>query len=423
VLPIRATSAEQRRRNAKKSISRAANMSDKGIFVYAWDLVDEGFAAVGARLRDAGADTVAMATSYHAGKFIRPHGHSGKVYFPDDGTIYFRHRPERYGRVQPIPHPMLEHVDPLVELAREAPDMALVGWTVCCHNTRLGQAHPELIARNAMGDGLIYSLNPAHPDVRHYIVTLAADLADRYELAALTLETPGWLPYAHGYHHEFALLPLDPWIDFYLGLCFAPATVTAARAAGIDADGLRHRVAARIEAWLGSDVAVGERAAEWVQADLVGDGELRAFLDWRCRCVADLVAEMRAALPAATALRVIPSVQRPTARCWIEGSDLAMLGAVADHLDVCFYEPSAAAVAADLFDVTQRLGGTAKLGAILRPTHPDLAGGGETAVAATTLKRAGLQGLSFYNYGHWRLGALDHVKAAFAVWDGQGEAL
>ncbi len=392
-------------------------MAKKAVFTYAWDLVDEGFADVAGRLRDAGADAIAMATSYHAGKFVRPHGVSGKVYFPDDGTIYFRHDPSRYGRVRPVPHPMLEHVDPLAELAKAAPDLARVGWTVCCHNTRLGQAHPDLVTRNAMGDGLIYSLNPAHPDVRHYLVALTSDLASRYELSALTLETPGWLPQAHGYHHEFALLPLDPWIDFYLGLCFAPETVAAARAAGIDAEGLCHRVAGRIEAWLAADVAPGERAREWLLADLVGDAELAAFLSWRCRVVAELVAEIKAGLPKATELRVIPSVQRPTARAWIEGSDLAMLAAAADGVEVCFYEPGAAAVAADLFDVRQRIGTDARLSAILRPSHPDLAGGAETAAAARLLKAGGVEGLAFYNYGHWRRSALDHVKAAFAIWD------
>jgi hypothetical protein len=392
-------------------------MRKKAIFVYAWDLVDEGVGTAADRLRAAGADSLAMATSYHAGKFVRPHGVSGKVYFPDDGTIYFRHRSQRYGRVQPVPHPMLEHVDPLAEIAKAAPDLGRVGWTVCCHNSRLGQMHPELVARNAMGDGLIYSLNPAHPDVRHYLVTLVADLAEHYALDALTLETPGWLGYAHGYHHEFALLPLDPWVDFYLGLCFAPESMAGAKAAGIDAEGLRRRVAGRIEAWLAADIAPGPRAAEWLQADLINDAELQAYLRWRCRVVADLVAEMRAAMPKATALHVIPSVQRPTAKCWIEGSDLALLAAAADGIDVCFYEPSAAAVRDDLFDVRQRIGPNARLSAILRPTHPDLAGGTETVAAARALKAGGVEGLAFYNYGHWRLAALDHVKAAFSFWD------
>ncbi len=392
-------------------------MSSKAVYLYAWDLVDEGAKAVTDQLRAAGADTFAMAASYHAGKFVRPHGHSGKVYFPDDGTIYFRHDPARYRRLRPIPHPMLEHVDPLAALAEAAPDMAMIAWTVCCHNSRLGQAHPELVTRNAVGDPLIYSLNPAHPEVREYLVALTSDLARRYELEAVTLETPGWLPFAHGYHHEFAMLPLDPWIELYLGLCFAPETIAAARAAGIDGESLRRRVARRIEAWLGDDIAPRERAADWVQADLATDGELVAYLHWRCRSVAALVAEIKAELPNGTELRVIPSVQRPTAKSWIEGSDLSLLAEVADRLEVCFYEPSAAAVRADLFDVRQRIGAEARLNAVLRPAHPDLAAGAETVPAVEALKTGGVEGLAFYAYGHWRLAALDHVKAGFAAWD------
>ena len=54
--------------------------------------------------------------------------------------------------------------------------------------------------------------------------------------------------------------------------------------------------------------------------------------------------------------------------------------------------------------------------AILRPTHPDLAGGSETLAAARALKAEGVTGLGFYNYGHWRLPALDRVREAFAFW-------
>ncbi len=114
-------------------------------------------------------------------------------------------------------------------------------------------------------------------------------------------------------------------------------------------------------------------------------------------------------------------MQRPSAKSWIEGSDLKLLGEAADRVEICFYEPSAAAIAADLFDVRQRLGDAARLNAILRPTHPDLAGGTETVAAARLLKAAGAEGLAFYNYGHWRLTALDHVRAAFAAWSAPEE--
>jgi hypothetical protein len=390
----------------------------RAIYVYAWDLADEGVGEVAGRLRGAGANTVALASSYHAGKFVRPHGLSGRVHFPEDGTIYFRHRPERYRRVQPLPNSLLRDMDPLAELAHTAPELRRVAWTVCCHNSRLGQAHPELVARTCFGDPLVYSLNPAHPEVREYVVALCGDLAESYELDALVLETPGWLPWEHGYHHEFQLLPLNEWMGVLLGLDFSEPTLEAARKAGIDAEPLRLRAAAALDSWLASDTTVdGERARDWLLGDIVAEPAWAAFLHWRCRCVADLVADVRAAVPNATEVRVIPSVQRPSARGWIEGSNLAMLAAACDRLEICAYEPAAAMVAADILDVRRRIGPDARLNAILRPTHPDLADGADIPAAVAALKAAGVEGLAFYNYGHWRLPALERVREAFEAWE------
>ena len=71
-------------------------MSYKAIYSYAWDLAETGVAAAAREFRDLGLDTVTIAGSYHAGKFMRPHGKQGKVYFPDDGTVYFNADPSRY---------------------------------------------------------------------------------------------------------------------------------------------------------------------------------------------------------------------------------------------------------------------------------------------------------------------------------------
>ena len=122
----------------------------------------------------------------------------------------------------------------MAELGKKAPDLGRVAWVVCCHNTPLGELHPDLTTRNAFGDPYPYSLCPAHPAVRDYVVNLCADLADRYDLAGVALETPGWLPYDHGFHHEFALVPLDRYAKSLLALCFAESTRHAAQ-------GRRHR--------------------------------------------------------------------------------------------------------------------------------------------------------------------------------------
>jgi hypothetical protein len=390
----------------------------RGLYAYAWDLADEGFAAVAGRVRDVGLNTVTLAAAYHAGKFLRPHGVGGKIYFPEDGTVYFRHNPGRYGRVRPLANSLLGELDPFEELARTAPDLARVGWVVCCHNSRLGTLHPDLTARNCFGDGYVYSLCSAHPEAREYVVNLCRDLAERHELAALVLETPGWLPFEHGYHHEFAMVPLNEWARVLLGLCFAPASIEGAEAAGIGAEALRRDACRKLEAWLSANLAVDEpRAAEMLLADLALEPDWSAFLRWRCRVVADLVREVRDAVPRRTEVWVIPSVQRPTAKGWVEGSDLRLLAEAADRLEICAYERSAAGVAADLFDVRLRVGDGARLNAILRPGHPDLADGAETAAAARALKAAGCEGLAFYNYGHLRLAALERAREALGAWE------
>ena len=109
--------------------------------------------------------------------------------------------------------------------------------------------------------------------------TWCADLADRYDLAGVALETPGWLPYDHGYHHEFALVPLDRFAKTLLALCFADGTRSAARAADIDADRLQARTRELLEQHLAADIAVPDAlAAEWLQALMVSEPGLRRLL-------------------------------------------------------------------------------------------------------------------------------------------------
>ena len=89
---------------------------------------------------------------------------------------------------------------------------------------------------------------------------------------------------------------------------------------------LKARVRADIESYLASDLDLPDDMAEafWL-ADVQNDGELSAFLRWRCEVVTSLVAEIRAAVRKDAAVAVIPSVARPTGGAWYEGTDLAAL--------------------------------------------------------------------------------------------------
>jgi len=249
--------------------------------------------------------------------------------------------------------------------------------------------------------------------VRDYVVNLCSDLARGYDLAAVVLEAPGWLPYDHGDRQRPVKVPLDRRAKTLLGLCFADATRRAARAAGIDADRLQARTREVLERYVAAAFEVPEAvAAEWWLSDVESDPQWAAFLDWRCRQVADLVADVKAALPAGTDLSVMPTVAGPADACRIEGSDLGILAAAADALEIPADQTSAGEARLDPRDVRQRAGDNAALNFILRPSHAGPGGGTETVAAVRTLNQVGLAGLAFYDYGHIRLANPGDVKAA-----------
>lgn len=387
-------------------------MSYKAIYTYAWDLAEAGVPAAVEEFRDLGLDTVTMAGSYHAGKFLRPHGKSGKVYFPEDGTVYFRHDPSRYGAIKPVANTILQSRDVLRELTTSG--MQVNVWLVLLHNSRLGMAHPNSVVRNAFGDPYYYNLCPSAPDARTYAIGLATDVTSAYPVAGISMEAPGFTPYNHGYHHEFALMKLNPWLENQLGLCFCEHCVAAAEKAGVDARRLKAQVADDIAAYLDSDIDTPPDMAEafW-RADIVANGDLRRYLDFRNDLVTSLVAEIRAAVRQDANVAVIPSVARPTGGAWYEGSDLPALARKAGIIEACFYEPSAMRVKADLFDIRRRLRGTgATLRGILRPSHPDLASKGEFLDAVAALREGGVDELAFYNWGHLRRANLQWIGEA-----------
>jgi hypothetical protein len=392
-------------------------MSYKAIYTYAWDLAEEGVDKAADQFLKLGLDTVTMAASYHAGKFLRPHGRSGKVYFPEDGTVYFHANPARYGAIKPVANRMLKERDVLRELT-DGKRMAVNVWLVVLHNTLLGSAHPEASVANAFGDRYIYSLCPAAPEARAYALGLAKDVTESYGVSGISLETPGFLPYAHGYHHEFALNMPNRWLDSLLGLCFCDHCVKGAQKAGIDALKLKAEVAQDIGDYLASDADFPADMAEafW-HADTLGGHQLGPFLLWRSGVVTSLVAEIRAGVRKDVNVAIIPSVARPTGGAWYEGSDLKALAEAAGIIEACFYEPAAARVKADLFDVKRRLRGKGKLRGILRPAYPDFAGEAEFMAAIEALVEGGVKELAFYNWGHLRGANVARIAKAMKLLD------
>ena len=92
---------------------------------------------------------------------------------------------------------------------------------------------------------------------------------------------------------------------------------------------------------------------------------------------------------------------------------MAALAGAAGGVEVCFYEPGVDRIMGDMLDVRRRIGDAGRIGAILRPGHPDLTDAGMVADAVAALARGGIHDVGFYNYGHLRASALDWIAGAF----------
>src|SRR5438034_4729126 len=111
-----------------------------GLWMYAWDLADEGVDRVMGWAADSGLTTLQIAGAYHAGWFIHPHNPAHRAYMPDDGCVYFYPAEALYENT--VLEPRVAAVCAETDWMRAAGErldrygLKLVSWTVCTHNTR-----------------------------------------------------------------------------------------------------------------------------------------------------------------------------------------------------------------------------------------------------------------------------------------------
>lgn len=380
----------------------------KSIYAFSWDVAERGIDNSVAEFKTLGLNSVTIAGSYHAGKFIHPRSKS-PIKFPEDGTVYFRTDPSLYGKIKPIHNSSIDNIDILQDLGRNE-DLSLNAWLVLLHNSNLGELNQNDCVKNAFGDTYHYNLCPSSPNAREYAIGLAKDVSTNYQIDGISIESPGFLPFVHGYHHEFNLVDPNSWLMNLFGLCFCDYCQQGSSKKGIKLTSLKDLVKTWITEYLGSEVNYPDDMAErfWL-ADIATNSELTAFMNWRCEVVTSLVKEIRAAVPKDINISVIPSIGRPTANAWYEGSNLPDLIKYADHLEICLYEPTLQRAMADFFDIKRRLRSAKGLRCILRPSYPDLTPSEVTSMV-NFLKVQGIDGISFYNWGFLRQSSLNYIR-------------
>ena len=384
------------------------------MWTYPWDVLDLGLETVVRDLRGrAGLNGINIASAYHAGRFFQPRSPKRKAYFPEDGTIYFQPDAKLWAgrRIVPKVADVIAEHDVLQDLiaARDRGGLSVACWTVCLHNMRLGLLHPDTCTRNAFGDLNYYSLCPSHPEVRAYVVTLVQDLTARYRPDIVQLESPGFMGYAHEFHHEKDGVGLTAEDDFLMSLCFCDACIAGAARSGIDAGAARETVRQLI-------LEASERAVpapRWPDFSTSGTDvfrdhpEVEAFVRWRFEPVTSLVAAIREAAHPQTRIDILDGNDG-----FRSGSDLAALGRICDGAVFCAYDRAPAALEADTAKVRAMLGNDIKLGVGMRLVYPEMRSADDIVSRSLAALRAGATEIDYYNYGLVPAARLDWVRAA-----------
>lgn len=375
-------------------------MKEVSVWAYPWDLHDIGLDVALDRLAAEGVNTISLATSYHAGRFLQPGNPRRRVWYPQDGTVYYAVDPSRWAgaEIAPLEADIVAvEGDYLAKLTakRDAGGPKTSCWTVCLHNTRLGMAHPDHVVRTAHGDPQFYGLCPSSPAARAYVTGVVAEVSERYRPDRIELESPDFMGFDHGYHHEKDGVGLLDEDKFLLGVCFCDHCMARAAAAGAPAELARDAARRLIDAALARELpeaqfpgfpAKGPRAF----ADIP---DLARYLDWRSEPVTSLIAEIRRAADPETRILLIDAEGS-----WRGGVDLDAVAAHCDGVVNCVYTTPTGEIASTLARARAALGPKKTIIAGLQMFHPEVSGRDDLR-ARVRAAAAEADGVNFYNLG------------------------
>ncbi|MFE6762806.1 hypothetical protein [Streptomyces sp. NPDC057689] len=271
-------------------------------FLYPWDVVGDPDAP--ARIADLGVQQVTLAAAYHSTRALTPRHparrivtaeHSAVLYPPDAGRWAGR-------ALRPYPQAWTASDDPFAEAAEALAGAGLDvhSWVVLAHNSRLGAEHPDTSVVNAYGDRYPWAPCVARPEVRAYLVDLAAEAAVRDGARGTELESCGWYGFAHLHAHDkVAGVGLGDAAQYLMSLCFCAVCREGYAGQGLDPEELGAAVRRALEpVWSGS----GSPDAGWeAVGKLLGADLAEATLRWRTEAARSLQEAVTGAVRAAAA--------------------------------------------------------------------------------------------------------------------------
>jgi len=280
-------------------------------------------------------------------------------------------------------------------------------WTVCLHNTRLGIYHPQHVMRKAQGDPHIYALCPSSNAARSYLTTMVKEITHTYRPNRLELESPGFMGFSHGFHHEKDGLGLLPEDEFLLGVCFCQHCIRRARFAGVPASDAQKIAAQLLDRAMTRELPSAQFPEFSVLCIEVFARlpELYAYLQWRCEPVTSLIAEVKSAAHPDTKLLLLDAVGS-----WAGGVDLKQLMPHLDGILHCSYFTPVEDIH-QLMSETRLLVGPDKTDSRVPTFHPNVKDRNDLETRAAQAAPV-VDGMNFCNLGLVPDARLDWIRTA-----------
>lgn len=383
------------------------------LYAYPWDLHDEGVERALDVIEGTGVTDVSLALSYHVSTYFLPHNPKRKLYYGEDGALYFEPDLSLYTRTDLEPRVSEVVTGPgylsdLVEAIRKR-GLTFTAWIVYAYNHHLPTRFPDAAKRNAFGDAALAQLTPSSPSFRNYALALTRDIVAHTRPDDVHLESISYLPFSYGFRNPKILADIGPFDAYLMGLCFSRHSITAANEAGIDGERLRQDVAA----YLGESLSRAPDAA--ANREPTAEAIWEAF-GGRLGAYVDALAETATSLFESAASIVREGGGRashnyPRSRHLVgldKDRTLACLGRVSvpDGEDA---DPGPR-----LARMREDLAGGQKMIADIQPGR--YRSEAELHRRLTALADAGVDGFTFYNYGLLRMDHLSWVGAARPLW-------
>ncbi|MGW1228809.1 hypothetical protein [Streptomyces sp. NPDC002530] len=272
------------------------------VFLYPWDVVGDPGAAD--RIAELGVPQVTLASAYHSTRALTPRHPRHRIVTAEHAAVLYPPDPARWeGRtLRPYAQGWVASGDAYAEAAEALAGAGLDvhSWVVLAHNSRLGSEHPDTSVVNAYGDRYPWAPCVARPEVRAYLVELAAEAAPRAGAGGTELESCGWYGFAHLHAHDkVAGVGLGDAAQYLMSLCFCSACRAGYGAHGLDAEELGRAVRRALEpVWAGDgDAGAGRDGVE----KLLGADLAAVTLSWRTEVARGLQESVVAAVRAAAA--------------------------------------------------------------------------------------------------------------------------